>query len=77
MDDLIKFGEKLPKETPKENQVTEYKIKRFLVIKEFISILSKIDNSLSVKSRKGSLRNSAGTNSVAKSIPEPKREADQ
>ena len=72
MDDLIKFGDKLPKETPKENQVTEYKIKRFLVIKEFISILSKIDNSLSVKSRKGSLKNS-----VAKSNTEPKRESDQ
>lgn len=36
----------IAKETPKEEQITEYKIKKYLILKEFVKILADIDGNL-------------------------------
>lgn len=41
----------LEKETPKEEQITEYKIKKSLILREFIKVLNKVDSSLILGTR--------------------------
>ena len=64
------------KETPKEDQVTEYKIKKFMILKKFVKILNNIDNRLNSKPPEPTSTSQQGFGSLVDGMSSVKQEGE-